>query len=541
VNTLISAIEQVERGHHVVLAMGLSAESDMSAEESWRVEEGVEAFKLIGGKVVLIPSLMRQIGWHDWQAYREIRQLVDEGFDIVHTHTSKAGVLGRLAASKGNSAVVHTPHGHIFHGYFSPLKTKLFIAIERWLAKKSDALIALTKAEMDDHLRLGIGREEQWHVIPSGVDVERIAEIVDRRRVPDESRKWDAVSVGRLVPVKGMDRLLNAWADVVKRKPDARLVIVGDGEERSLLEQQATSLGISEQVHFAGWSDPTPYLADANSFVLLSRNEGMGRAVVEAFAASLPCVVSDVCGLSELVDESVGAVVDAFEFLEAERELELDIVCVLGVVRQLVTGMLMETELGRRNTKIDMPLHPCLSPLFKPTIVVTGLHKKLHLHLLELSRPENEIARRDFIAKSLANLCDTKRDLFSGRLHDIQVVHIYSLRCLRPQVDDSRIVFNRPHVCFEHEVKHSGFGKRPLVPALRALGIRLPGFSLNSFVVASEAVLTHLAVDQGVRETRHVPGRLPYLWMHQNCGIDTLDVVALVDHGTPPSFLEVLF
>jgi len=311
VNTLISAIEQVERGHHVVLAMGLSAESDMSAEESWRVEEGVEAFKLIGGKVVLIPSLMRQIGWHDWQAYREIRQLVDEGFDIVHTHTSKAGVLGRLAASKGNSAVVHTPHGHIFHGYFSPLKTKLFIAIERWLAKKSDALIALTKAEMDDHLRLGIGREEQWHVIPSGVDVERIAEIVDRRRVPDESRKWDAVSVGRLVPVKGMDRLLNAWADVVKRKPDARLVIVGDGEERSLLEQQATSLGISEQVHFAGWSDPTPYLADANSFVLLSRNEGMGRAVVEAFAASLPCVVSDVCGLSELVDEQVGAVVDA--------------------------------------------------------------------------------------------------------------------------------------------------------------------------------------------------------------------------------------
>jgi len=98
---------------------------------------------------------------------------------------------------------------------------------------------------------------------------------------------------------------------VCKVNGDARLAIVGDGEERQMLESLAKEFGVAEQIHFAGWADPLPYLAAARCFALLSRNEGMGRAVVEAFAASLPCVVSDVCGLSELVDESVGAVVDA--------------------------------------------------------------------------------------------------------------------------------------------------------------------------------------------------------------------------------------
>ncbi len=327
VNTLISATEQVEQGHHVVLAMGLSAESEMSAEESWRVEEGVEAFKLMGGKVHWIPSLMRRIGWHDRVAYREICSLLDEGFDIVHTHTSKTGVLGRLAAkgrTEGRAKVVHTPHGHIFHGYFGGLKTSLFIAIERWLAKKSDALVALTEAEKRDHLQLGIGDEKQWHVIPSGVDVDSIRERVESLRAGRDHRRWDVVSVGRLVPVKGMDRLLNAWARVVERKPDAKLAIVGDGGERETLERQAAGLGIGDHVHFAGWADPLPYLAEAKSFALLSRNEGMGRAVVEAFAASLPCVVSNACGLNELVDEQVGLVVDAEDSASVAEALLTD-------------------------------------------------------------------------------------------------------------------------------------------------------------------------------------------------------------------------
>jgi len=324
VNTLISAIEQLKQGHHVVLAMGLSEESGMSADESHRVDEEMAVFQVLGGVVKKLPSLNRSVGLHDWRAYREISALLDLGFDLVHTHTSKTGVLGRLAVGK-RARVVHTPHGHIFHGYFGALKTKLFVAIERWMARRSDALIALTKAEMDDHLKLGIGTREQWHVIPSGVDVAGISQRVNEiRSTENHRRRWDAVCVGRLVPVKGMDRLVRAWSALCRQKPDARLAIVGDGGERQMLESLAAELGVEKNIHFAGWSDPLPYLADARSFVLLSHNEGMGRAVIEAFAASLPCVVSNVCGLSELVDEEVGCVVDADDAVEVAHGLLSD-------------------------------------------------------------------------------------------------------------------------------------------------------------------------------------------------------------------------
>ncbi|MDX8402804.1 MAG: glycosyltransferase [Mariprofundaceae bacterium] len=321
VNTLISAIQQQKQGNHVVLAMGLSEESEMSADELRCVEEGLEAFQTADGVVHPLSSLKRSLGIHDWLAYQDIASLMQEGFDVMHTHTSKAGVLGRLAAS-GHVKTVHTPHGHIFHGYFGVFKTKLFVAIERWMACRSDALIALTHAEMDDHLKLGVGSAEQWHVIPSGVDVSSISKRVEEIRAGrEESYRWAAVSVGRLVPVKGMDRLIRAWAEVCKQRSDARLAIIGDGGERNMLELLVSELGIKETVYFAGWTDPLPYLATARCFALLSHNEGMGRAVVEAFAASLPCVVSDVCGLSELVDDDVGHVVDADKPKEVAQAL----------------------------------------------------------------------------------------------------------------------------------------------------------------------------------------------------------------------------
>lgn len=306
VNTLLSAIAQCRAGHQVTLAYGPSLESDMSPAEQAKVDSDVALFQALGGKVIILSAMLRNMGKHDWQAYRQIKALLKQGFDIVHTHTSKAGALGRLAA--GNEAVVHTPHGHIFHGYFGALKTRLFILIEQYLARKSKALIALTRAERDDHLALHIGKPEQWHIIPSGVDICYI-----QQQIKQQPRKivWDAVSVGRLVPIKGMERLLAAWAKVCTYKADAKLALVGDGEERQALEALTKQMGIADNVHFAGWADPLPYLASARCFALLSHNEGMGRAVVEAFAAGLPCVVSNVCGLRELVDEQVGRVVDA--------------------------------------------------------------------------------------------------------------------------------------------------------------------------------------------------------------------------------------
>ena len=324
VNTLLSATAQQQAGHAVCLAHGPGAESAMTETEQAQLDERLARFREAGGRLRLVPHLKRAPGMHDFMAWREVVRLVAEGFDIVHTHTSKAGAVGRLAAWGRARAVVHTPHGHIFHGYFGPLKTRLFLAIERWLARRADALVALTRAEREDSLRLGVGSPEQWRVIPSGVDVRAVARAVDAWRASLGDRdadEWDAVSVGRLVPVKGMDRLLRAWARLCEKRsrgkesrgrgPGARLAIVGEGEERPALERLARELGIAEAVHFAGWRDPAPYLAAARCFALFSRNEGMGRAAVEALAAGLPCVVADVCGLAEVVTPDCGAVVDA--------------------------------------------------------------------------------------------------------------------------------------------------------------------------------------------------------------------------------------
>jgi len=308
VNTLICGTEQQRMGHRVVLAYGPSLESDMSEAEQAVLDTEVRAFEALGGQVVLLRFMLRSLGWHDWRAHDELKALLGKGFDVLHTHTSKTGALGRLAAIGLPVKVVHTPHGHIFHGYFGRLKTAIFIAIERHLAKHSDALIALTQAERDDHLDLAIGEAAQWRVIPSGVDVDTIANVMQQS---NRSIQWQAVSVGRLVPIKGMERLIAAWAVVCQRQPDARLAIVGDGEEKQSLQALSRDYGIEKQVFFAGWTDPLPYLAASECFVLLSHNEGMGRVVVEAMAAGLPCVVSDVCGLKELVNTQVGYVVDA--------------------------------------------------------------------------------------------------------------------------------------------------------------------------------------------------------------------------------------
>ena len=314
VNTLLTAQHQAKAGHEVTLGFGPSHESAMSAIEQGNVDTGLKVFEEAGGLIEVIKNLQREVGLHDKKALGEIRTLIYKGFDIVHTHTSKAGALGRMAVDAkiraAGTKVVHTPHGHIFHGYFGSLKNKVFLKVEQSLAKKTDILVALTHAERDDHLALDVGKAEQWRVVPSGVDVDAISDWVWEHPLSDAHKPWHTVSVGRLVPIKAMDRLIRAWSVVVKEKPEAKLALVGDGESKFELEKLASQLNVLGNVEFLGWCNPIPELAKAKSFALLSHNEGMGRAVVEAMAASLPCVVSNVCGLKELVDESVGTVVD---------------------------------------------------------------------------------------------------------------------------------------------------------------------------------------------------------------------------------------
>ena len=232
-----------------------------------------------------------------WELYRAIRRARP---DIVHTHSSKAGLLGRLAArAAGAPHIVHTPHGHVFHGYFSPTATRAFTALERLAARWTDRIVTLSDTEATDHLRQRIGRPAQFVTIPSGVDLDPV-----RTASPIMLASGNPVvgSVARLVPVKGLQYLIDAAPEILRRCPDARFVFVGDGEMRPALEARAHALRLDDRIVFAGFRENIPALiAGMDCFVLPSINEGMGRVLVMAMALGKPIVATRVGGVAELL------------------------------------------------------------------------------------------------------------------------------------------------------------------------------------------------------------------------------------------------
>ncbi len=231
--------------------------------------------------------------------YRAIRRA---RADIVHTHSSKAGFLGRLAARMaGVRRIVHTPHGHIFEGYFSPLRTRAFIVLERVAARFTDRIITLSDEEARDHLRHGIGRPEQFVTIPSGVDLDAVTAARPARLV---SGGPVIGAVARLVPIKGLQHLVAAAPELFRRAPGARILLVGDGEMRPALEAQARALGLSDRIVFAGFREDIPsVIAAMDVLVLPSLNEGMGRVLVMAMALGKPIVATRVGGVPELLGD----------------------------------------------------------------------------------------------------------------------------------------------------------------------------------------------------------------------------------------------
>ncbi len=242
--------------------------------------------------------------WALWQAIRAQEP------DIVHTHTSKAGFLGRLAARlAGVRRILHTPHGHIFHGYYGPGATRAFIVLERLAARWTERIVTLTDAEAAQNLALGIGRPEQFVTIPSGVDLAQAQAMAagapQMRRaldLPPEARLIGTVS--RLVPIKGLHYLVAAMPAILRRCPGAHLVIAGDGEERGWLEAQSAGLGLGPRVRFLGWrDDPEAVIAALDVFVLPSLNEGLGKMLVTAMALGVPAVASRVGGVPDVIED----------------------------------------------------------------------------------------------------------------------------------------------------------------------------------------------------------------------------------------------
>jgi glycosyltransferase involved in cell wall biosynthesis len=228
---------------------------------------------------------------------------------IVHTHTAKAGVLGRIAArTAGVPTVVHTYHGHVLRGYFSPATTALFRWLETRLATTADALVAVSESVKQDLVALGIAPAGRIRVIPVGLDLAHLAEGLPRGRLRTEAAIPQGAPfvgmVGRLVPIKDVPTFLRAARIVAEALPEARFALVGDGEERPALEALCRELGLDGKATFFGWRrDLAAVYGDLDVVVNASRNEGTPVALIEALAAAKPVVATRVGGTPDVLGE----------------------------------------------------------------------------------------------------------------------------------------------------------------------------------------------------------------------------------------------
>jgi len=299
-NTIASCVALDQAGYECTLAASFR-ESDAASLVDARRR---------GCRLVDLPALGREVApIADVTALAQILWLIRrERPAIVHTHTSKAGFIGRLAAVIARvPAVIHQPHGHLFYGYYSARRTALFTALERRAAHWTDRIVTLTDRGAAEHLARGIGRAPQYVAVPSGVPTADLRAAAPpraeaRARLGLEPDAFVVVGLGRLVPIKGFDLLVRALPAVLAELPSARVLLVGDGAERQRLDALARSLGVRVQLGLAGEVfDVTTHLAAADVLAVPSRNEGMGRVIVEAMALRTPVVAAAVGGIPDVV------------------------------------------------------------------------------------------------------------------------------------------------------------------------------------------------------------------------------------------------
>ena len=263
---------------------------------------------------LVIPELGRDITFKDdivafFKIYRLIRRIMPQ---IVHTHTAKAGAIGRLAAKlAGVPVIVHTFHGHVFHSYFGRLKTNFFLFLERLCGRFTDRVITISQKQYDDILGFKIVHQDRMVVVPLGLDLNGF---VKSPRRNGEIRRELGVSdycrlvgiVGRLVAIKNHKLFFEAARWVTGKLADIRFVVVGDGELRDELKRFIQKLGIEDKVSFLGWrNDLAKVYSDMDVLVLTSLNEGTPVAVIEAMASEVPVVATRVGGVSDLVEDGV--------------------------------------------------------------------------------------------------------------------------------------------------------------------------------------------------------------------------------------------
>jgi glycosyltransferase involved in cell wall biosynthesis len=274
----------------------------------------------LGVPIVTVPELHREISpLRDVRAVYHVADLIRRVRPhILHTHTAKAGAIGRMAAQLAGDArppiVVHTFHGHVLRGYFDPVRSAFFRLLERRLARRTTSLVAVSPEVRDDLVGLGVAPAEKFTVIRLGIELrERVGASRDAA-VREEARRLMGVPperfvvgwIGRMTGVKRTDDVLLAVRGLRERGVDACLCMVGDGPDREAVEQRAHDLDIVRNCLFLGYQDDVaPFYAAFDALVLPSANEGTPVSAIEALAAGRPVVATRVGGVPDVVRDGV--------------------------------------------------------------------------------------------------------------------------------------------------------------------------------------------------------------------------------------------
>ncbi len=303
-NTLLTILGHLRKGHEVTLITGPSP---------GREGELLRNVDFPPFEIIELPSLVRELHpLNDFKAYRVLRGIFKERqFDVVHTHSSKAGIVGRIAARHaGVPVVVHTVHGQAFHPYEKGWRNSVYKEAERCAARYCDKIFAVAQAMIDQCVDAEIAPHGKYMVVYSGMDTSAFAnakrepELRAELGIPEKARV--VATLARLFEMKGYEYVVPAAEKLVKEFPDTHFLIIGDGPMRDALDRQLEDLDLTGHFHFAGLIPPAQvhrYLAQADLLWHLSLREGLPRSVVQALATGIPAIGFRLDGTPEVIHD----------------------------------------------------------------------------------------------------------------------------------------------------------------------------------------------------------------------------------------------
>lgn len=317
-NTLITCKELAARGHNVTLITGpaLGPEGEL-----------FEQTKNQNYKTIVIDKLRRQINpLYDIPAYYKLKKiLADIQPDIVHTHSAKAGILGRYAAHKlkiDNSKlkIIHGVHGLSFHEYQNPLLNKFYIAAEKFVAGKTDAFICVADAMTEKSLAAGIGKPQQYTTAYSAIEEEQFLNPITQQQRNDFRQKYNIpqnavvlVTLARLFHLKGHKYIIESAKEIAKKFDNCIWLFVGNGILKDKLQSEINALGLADRFKFTGLlptSQMPLVIHSSDILVHCSLREGLARVLPQAMLCGKPVISFDVDGAKEVVNSQTGRLIE---------------------------------------------------------------------------------------------------------------------------------------------------------------------------------------------------------------------------------------